>query len=202
MESEKFKLCPNCNKKNSPSNLECEGCGSDLTSVKVTVEGQGFSVPCSSQGQLELVRICDNCGNNNPAGARKCEKCGEDISTVFPVQSAPIVDSISYELKAIDEDFCVTISNTEVILGRDFELKDYLKTKSYVSRKHAKLTINDKNVIIENLSKTNCTFVNNIKLQEGERRCLTDNSEISLGGKVIDEQRQNNAAYFLFKIKK
>ena len=202
MESEKFKLCPICNEKNSPSNLECEGCGSDLTSVKVTVEGQGLGASCPSQEQLELVRKCDNCGNNNPSSARKCEKCGEDISTIFPIPSVPIIDTISYELKTIDEDFCVTFNNAEVILGRDYELKSYLKSKSYVSRKHAKLTINDGNVIIENLSKTNCTFVNNIKLQEGEHRYLTDNSEIGLGGKVINDQRQNNAAYFLFKIKR
>ncbi len=33
---DKFKICPVCGMKNSPSMLECSGCEADLISVKIT----------------------------------------------------------------------------------------------------------------------------------------------------------------------
>lgn len=75
---------------------------------------------------------------------------------------------------------------------------DYLHTKGYVSRTHAKLMIDENGLYIENLSKTNPTFINNIELSEKTR--LNDGDEIGFGGKVINGKRQEKAAYFIVKI--
>ena len=68
-----------------------------------------------------------------------------------------------------------------------------------ISRQQAKLTIVASKVFIENLSKTNKTFVNNTAIEDGTPTALNDGDEIGLGGKVIDGVRQAQAAYLIFR---
>jgi len=77
-------------------------------------------------------------------------------------------------------------------------MSDYLINKKYVGRSQAKLTINNNELWIENLSGTNPTFVNNKKITEKTK--LSDGDEIGLGGIVINGSRQEQAAYFLVRI--
>ena len=88
-----------------------------------------------------------------------------------------------------------------MILGREAELKKYLQTKSYVSRRQARLTVTEDGVLIENLSRTNKTYLNNEELPDGAPAALRDGDEIGLGGKVIGGSRQEQAAYFSFRRK-
>lgn len=78
-------------------------------------------------------------------------------------------------------------------------MKEYLSSKSYVSRNHAEITISDGKLIIKNLSKANGTYVNNNKLDD-ELNELHDGDELSLGGCVVNGSRQTNAAYFFVRI--
>lgn len=75
-------------------------------------------------------------------------------------------------------------------------MSDALRNKSYVSRVHAKITVDDGKLYIENLSTTNYTYVNNKRIPEG-RVELKPGDEVGLGGALINGKRQNNAAYFL-----
>ena len=86
-------------------------------------------------------------------------------------------------------------------MGREAELKEYLGSKMYVSRQHARFTIVAEKVFIENLSNTNKTFINNTAVTGSEPVALANGDEIGLGGMEIDGKRQDNAAYFLFRIK-
>ena len=85
----------------------------------------------------------------------------------------------------------------EHILGREHELASYLKSKRFVSRKHAKLTVSSEGVFIENLSKANGTYVNNEKLDDALAYKLCTGDEIGLGGNMNQEGRQELAAYFV-----
>ena len=109
--------------------------------------------------------------------------------------------AFSYELTAIGDDFKVTLDQPVCIIGRESELKEYLGSKMYVSRQHAKLTIVAGKVMIENLSNTNKTFINNHVIPNSEPTALADGDEIGLGGMEIGGQRQEQAAYFLFHAK-
>ena len=215
MALEKYKICPVCGEHNSPSLLECRKCEADLTGVKVTdsaLEQQEKKEEEPAAGTPALVRVCE-CGAHNPPQARKCRECGEDISDIMPtavVQECASVTpstveqegaSFAYVLQAVGDEYSVTIERPVSVIGREAELQDYLADKMYVSRRHAKLTIVAGKVLIENLSNTNRTFINNTEIPQTEPTPLTDGDEIGLGGIEINGERQKDAAYFLFKVK-
>lgn len=206
MELTKYKVCPECGKHNSPNLLECRYCEADLTSVKVVDSAAEEAATSTADASVapvetELIRICE-CGAHNAPQARKCKACGEDISDIIPVQvEKKARTAFSYELNSYDGAFSITIDKPLVVLGRESELKEYLQTKLYVSRQHAKLTVVANKVFVENLSRTNKTFLNNEEIPDGTPTVIQNGDEIGLGGKVIDGSRQEKAAYFVFQVK-
>ena len=209
METAKFKICPVCSKKNLPNLFECKYCEADLTGVKVEDETTPHDPGSSENGNNDgteaestgLVRICD-CGAKNAPQSRKCTVCGEDISDIIPTKDKKTdKKTLSYELRSTDGSFSVMIDKPLIIVGRESELKEYLQTKIYVSRQHAKFTVAADKVFIENLSKTNGTFLNNRELPDGVPTALDNGDEIGLGGKLVKGERQSSAAYFIFQVK-
>ncbi len=209
MKLKKYKVCPSCGEHNRPTSLECRKCEIDLTGIRVVDseveqrELEKASVNLKSTDAInktQLVRICEECGTENPPQARKCKQCGEEISDILPVPVSKKEDiPFFYELKSVDGLFSIKIDKTVSIVGREADLKEYLNTKLYVSRQHAELTVVAGKVFIKNLSSTNKTFVNNEEISNDEPHTLINGDEIGLGGKVIEDNRQDNAAYFLFQ---
>lgn len=207
MDLQKYKVCPACGEHNPPNLLECRKCESDLTGIKVVDRNteqrtkgkvkEDNTVP----GELVLARICE-CGAQNPPQARKCKVCGEDISDIMPTT---VIEedqkAFIYELKAIGDDYSIAIDKPVCIVGREADIREYLKNKSYVSRQHAKFTIVAEKVFVENLSNTNKTFVNNVEIAGDGPTALSNGDEIGLGGLEIAGCRQESAAYFIFNTK-
>ena len=75
-----------------------------------------------------------------------------------------------------------------------------VKSKSFVSRKHARITVTEEGVFIENLSKANGTYLNNEKLDDDKAYKLCIGDEIGLGGLENQYGRQESAAYFIFGV--
>lgn len=207
MELTKYKVCPECGKHNAPNLLECRFCEADLTGCKVvdkateSVAPANEEKPATSSEKDILVRICD-CGAENAPQARKCKACGEDISDIIPERvSATEKRPFTYELRSVDGSFSVSLDQVVTVIGREAQLKEYLSSKVYVSRQHAKLTVVAEKVFVENLSQTNKTFVNNEEVPSKTPTALNNGDEIGLGGKVINGTRQENAAYFVFQVK-
>src|SRR5215468_1702904 len=71
--------------------------------------------------------------------------------------------------------------NREIIIGRSSDL-DMVLVEDMVSRKHAKITTDDKNVTIQDLGSTNGTFVNGEKVRKVE---LKDGDRILIGTSII-----------------
>ena len=211
MELLKYKLCPECGQHNPPSLLECKYCEADLTGVKIVdseAESKRDSAQVSifgsanNQTKTVLVRICD-CGAENPPQARKCSVCGEDISDIMPQSIiSGNQQPFPYELISTDGAVSFTIDQPLFVVGREAALKDYLAEKEYVSRHHARFTCAAEKVFVENLSKTNKTYVNNEEIPAAIPTALADGDEIGLGGKVIGGSRQDKAAYFIFRVRK
>lgn len=204
---QKYKICPSCHSKNEPTLLECLYCEADLTRVKITdeetekmLEENAADTPAPSE-KATMVRVCD-CGEKNPANTRKCQACGEDISDITPtpdgVPENATVNAHTYVLSSLDGQYAYKVSSDETVIGRENSMSDYLAAKSYVSRAHAKLTIEDGAFYIENLSGTNFTFVNNKKITAKTE--LKNGDELGLGGTNINGKRQSEAAYFLVRI--
>lgn len=198
---EKFKICPSCHEKNEPTLLECIYCEADLTRVKITDEESERMQENNSiaeQQTAELVRLCE-CGAKNPPNARKCSSCGEDISDITPTpDTAEKPAETTFVLSSTDGQYAYKLTSDEIIIGRENVMSEYLSVKSYVSRSHARLSIINGELFIENMSNTNFTYVNNQKITEKTR--LNDGDEIGLGGTNINGKSQSMAAYFLVRI--
>lgn len=197
---EKFKICPVCGMRNKPNMIECLGCETDLTSVKATdeeTEKAKSDVQESevSKPQEEYVRICD-CGAVNSATAKKCVECGEDISDIAPTLNEQRSEC-AFVMASVDGTYVFEIKDGEALIGREHEMKEYLMSKPYVSRQHAKLIKEADKVFIENLSGTNYTFVNNQRIVERIELKLDD--EIGLGGNEVNGKRQDEAAYLVLR---
>lgn len=161
---QKYKICPSCHSKNEPTLLECFNCEADLTRVKITdeetekmLEENAEAAPCQSE-KPAMVRVCE-CGERNPSNARKCKACGEDISDITPtpdgVQENAPVNTRTFVLSSLDGKYAYKVAGGETVIGRENAMGDYLATKSYVSRAHAKITLENTSLYIENLSGTN-----------------------------------------------
>jgi pSer/pThr/pTyr-binding forkhead associated (FHA) protein len=103
-------------------------------------------------------------------------------------------------LSSVDHSFSFALEKPITVIGRETEMRDYLESKAYVSRKHAKLTLVNGEIYIENLSSTNHTFINNTVIPNDVPTSLKHQDEIGLGGKMINGKRQNQAAYFVIEI--
>lgn len=203
---EKYKICPVCQTKNSPAVLECIECGNDLMGVRIVDDSHDeksrLSVTSTQTDEKnnEPVRICD-CGQVNKASTRKCIRCGEDISDVIPmIRDGDDCARDNFSIKSIDGSVTLSLKcPSEHFIGRECELSEYLRSKSYVSRKHAKIVVAIDGVFIENISKANGTYVNNKKIDDNMSVKLTIGDEIGLGGLVKDGRRQELAAYFILE---
>lgn len=202
----KYKVCPNCHTKNNPDSFECQNpsCGWDLTVVRVTDDESELKMNNANlcdDSEPQTMKVCEECGTKNPPNVRKCKKCGYDISDsdILPsVDSAISRDPKPHiELKSVDGKFSFEITK-DTIIGKEQFLAEYLSAKGYVSRTHAKLVIDEDGMCIENLSKTNPTFINNVEIVKKTR--LHNGDEIGLGGNAINGKRQEKAAYFIVSI--
>lgn len=196
---EKYKVCPSCGEHNNPVFIECSNCGTDLMAVKV-VDEETENIAYESEAEVPMVKICE-CGVENPLAARKCSSCGEDISDILPTPKTE-KRCKQYVISEISGNFTYVIPNdSEIIIGRENVLKEFISDKSYVSRSHAKLVSEGDNLYITNLSGTNYTYVNNEKILNGTPTLLKTDDEIGLGGCVNNGSRQELAVYLVVREK-
>ncbi len=196
---EKYKVCPNCGEHNSPIFIECSNCGTDLMSVKVVDEATE-NIIYEPETEETMVKICE-CGAENPPAARKCSVCDEDISDILPTPKTEDCCK-QYAFCEISGAYTYDIPNdTEIILGRENVLKEYISDKSYVSRSHAKIIAKGGKIYITNLSGTNFTYVNNEKISNDTPTLLKPDDEIGLGGCISNGNRQELAVYLVVREK-
>ena len=210
----KYKICPACREKNDPSSLSCANCDMDLSTVKITDDEQEAQAAAAtadnesnhSSEEPVLVKVCD-CGAINPIQARKCQECGEDLSDVVPVPMCTDPDKTQrpqqperhYILSSVLDGFVFPIPCGELLIGREQGMRECLSSKQFVSRVHARLSVENGDLFIENLSTTNFTYVNNIRIPQGKVK-LNVNDEIGLGGISLNGVRQPGAAYFVVSL--
>ncbi len=189
----KYKVCPKCGTRFESAYEECDKCF-----VRLNVAEEKEDIPL--QKEPVFIKKCD-CGAENPPAARKCSSCDEDISDIVPTPKTE-KSCKQYVLSEISGSFSYDVPNdSEIILGRENVLREFIFDKSYVSRRHAKLVAEGDNLYITNLNGTNFTFVNNEKISNDTPTQLKADDEIGLGGCVINGNRQNLAVYLVVREK-
>lgn len=202
-----IKICPACQAKNPASLLECDQCGTDLMGVRPCQDGDEAPAAQPARPTPAAARVCSECGAANPPASRRCQQCGEDISDIPPTPLAPApaeeapLDKKPLCLVSLDGSFRLPLAQDaeEIVLGREGALQAHLSERMYVARCQARIVPGADGCLLENLSRTNPTFVNNEPLSPGEKRPLHAGDEIGLGGRVIEGERQAQAAYLLVR---
>lgn len=194
---EKYKVCPYCGRHNLPKMLECIQCETDLSNVRVVDEDTENKKTVNKKVKVasRMIRLCD-CGFKNAVNARKCGGCGEDISDIIPTEDEGAEQtSIHCVITSLDGEYAYEIVESSFCIGREAGMSEYLAMKPYVSRQHAELIKDGDKFYIRNMSQTNFTYLNNMKISQ-EMCELHDGDEIGLGGNSVNGNRQQDAAYF------
>lgn len=149
---------------------------------------------------------CPRCGTENRPGTAICDECGlvlvENSIATHVIDESPVGRNVDWGthtfgsgtdlLLHIGEDrttLQVALSSQkELIFGRwspdftpDVDLTAYSGQERGVSRKHARIMLIDDKLYIEDLGSANGTFINEGRLSSGERRMLSDGSEVFFG---------------------
>ncbi|MDO8684143.1 MAG: FHA domain-containing protein [Armatimonadota bacterium] len=129
--------------------------------------------------QMAVSITCPVCKTENPPGDQYCMDCGFLLSSTpveveMPSEEAPgkLIETAS------GREFALHLGENSV--GR--QSSDVLITDGSVSRSHAKLTLADGKLMVEDLGSSNGTFVNGQKVEPGEQVEAANGAEIKFGG--------------------
>lgn len=134
--------------------------------------------PAPSTTQAIAPVTCPICGQVNPIGETYCVECGFLLSTAPPTE--PFAVGAHPKLRdAHGREFLLKAG--ENLIGRD-PSSDILLNDGTVSRRHARIIVEEHTAYIEDLGSTNGTKLNGQPLVVGERVPLPSQAELQFGG--------------------
>ncbi|PJF40743.1 MAG: FHA domain-containing protein [Chloroflexi bacterium] len=162
-------LCPICGHKNRPGVLICENCGTSLIA-----------------GQPSLVGT-----RNIPEDEEKADDDDAAPKVPTPSEFTPFEKDMVLRLEIEGTSTAVIVQPTkEIILGRpdpntgtkpDIDLTPHAGYRMGVSRRHAAIRLQDKQLNIADLGSSNGTYVNGVRLSAHWPSQINDGDEIRLG---------------------
>lgn len=208
------KFCENCGKELkqvAPVNLP-QVAPEPQPQVQPEPQPQVQPKPSSLQASESGEQLCPHCGFSNPAGTSFCGNCGMQLTekpqtlpkseTVEPIpepipSQAPVPTPTGmvgrFEIKQSGASITVPTGNKEAIIGREdpvsgifpeIDLDPHGGHDGGVGRRHAKLFVQDSQLMVEDQDSVNGTFVNRQKLNAFQPHPLNDGDELRLG-KII-----------------
>lgn len=160
-------LCPTCGYANIPGDMFCQNCGAQ------------FEVALERPAPLQVEAA--------PASQPEPEKPAAE--SIPPPQDLKQVDG-KFVVRTTRAEIEFPVGKTELTIGRsdpvrgiypDIDLTTYGGETGGVSRIHARLTLQDNQIFLEDLNSTNFTFLNRQKLEPGQRYLLNSGDAVRLG---------------------
>ena len=208
--------CSACGYQNVLGEMFCQNCGVQLAPVpsappppkpvlastpepKAT-PGQDIAyrpvdMPAPQPGQAHLpVGMCPLCSHTNGPSDAFCQNCGAQLVPATAPFAAPLAPG-RLVIKEGNIIIPLPIGKSEILLGRsdpvrnifpDVDLTPYGGEKAGVSRRHARLIMQEYQLYLEDLNSTNFTFLNQQKLQPGQLYPVIPGDEIRIGLLAID----------------
>jgi hypothetical protein len=172
-------ICPTCSHRNRPGILICENCGTNLAS------GRQIAV-----GTRDLKREDENAASEGKAildtgQAKAIESAGAGTFNENMLLRVEIEGGAAPML---------VYPKQEIIMGRrdpntggmpDVDLTAYAGYRMGVSRRHAAIRLQDKQLHVSDLGSSNGTFLNGVRLVAHRPYQLRDGDEIRLGQMVL-----------------
>jgi hypothetical protein len=198
--------CPACGGQVMRGDAFCGHCGAALNPSPAP------SPPPAPQQSEKPV--CANCGAQLEPGSNFCDTCGAAVGTALRAPSLPeqspgsptmLLPPQGYPPPAVAPGRLVVQDTnaslpfppgkTEFVVGRedaassvfpDVDLLDHGGEEGGVSRRHARIFVQDNQIFIEDLNSTNYTYVNQQILVPEQPHPLNDGDEIQLGRIKLD----------------
>lgn len=197
--------CSSCGYQNVPGEMFCQNCGVQLapvtsappplpTLVSHVGEPSGGAVP---------FEPCQACGYPTNPGDVYCENCGAQYSSAAAGQSdarselvkpvtldEPPKFAIHLVVHSSNAGITLNMDRDEWLIGRsdpvrgifpDVDLDPHGGDESGVSRRHARLIVQEGRRFISDMNSTNFTFLNGEKLQPGRLYPLKTEDKIRFG---------------------
>ncbi len=172
-------ICPNCGHRNRPGILLCENCGTNLMTGKQISVGTRDLKRDAETGSLEGADTLDT------GQTKAIESAGSGTFTENMV--------LRIEIEGAGTPMLV-YPKQEIILGRrdpntgampDVDLTAYAGYRMGVSRSHAAIRFQDKQLHVSDLGSSNGTFLNGTRLNAHRPYQLRDGDEVRLGQMVL-----------------
>lgn len=167
--------CPNCQHWNEAGSRFCEECGFELP----TNNAAAYQVPVRPSGALEATII-------TPAvsGANVSAIPDPPPQNLTPADSAPPAPYTGPHLLLNSTGSIFKLGDAAVIGREDPSLQidfDGYPDGKYISHRHAQIVKMNEKYYIEDLGSSNHTWVNDIRLAEGQSEPLEEGDKIKLG---------------------
>ncbi|MBO4548860.1 MAG: FHA domain-containing protein [Abditibacteriota bacterium] len=188
-----YKICPDCGRKNDPGRRRC-ACGRDLTRVSATndeiessLRNRGPEEPVIETPPAPMpVRVCP-CGEKNPVNLRKCRRCGGELMDIpltrdsVPEEGPRPGETPARACALLLPDGSRFPVTEATVLGREGALREALKDRPFVSRRHCELIPGPEGLFVRDLGSTNGTWLNGQRLGCEPRRA-ENGSRLVLAG--------------------
>lgn len=180
----------------------CDECGEPLTGA-TPVSTAAAPAPVAAS---VATQTCPSCGAPNPVGEAFCSNCGANLMAAAaptapamppvvepavsqPMAGAPTGMPARLLVEADNQEFDLS-GKDNVMIGRedaasniypDIDLTPHGGEEGGVSRRHARIFLDNGQYMIEDQDSTNFTFVNRQRLAAKTPTPLHDNDEVRLG---------------------
>ncbi len=139
---------------------------------------------------------CEHCGKDNPKDIKVCVNCGAKLESLNPPEATITFSPVNgpekeaiVEVKDASEETVLVVKsgssvgqrfpiiNSEITLGRDPQSDIFLGDIT-VSRKHAKVSVDESKVEVKDVGSLNGTYVNGKRV---EAQILKHGDELQIG---------------------
>lgn len=172
-------ICPNCGHRNRPGILLCENCGTNLTT------GRQPTLGTRDLKREQEASVQDGNKLLDTAQTKAIDSAGGSAFTESMV--------LRFEIDGAATPMLV-YPKPEIILGRrdpntgampDVDLTAYAGYRMGVSRRHASIRFQDRQLHVSDLGSSNGTFLNGTRLNAHRPYQLRDGDEVRLGQMVL-----------------
>ncbi|MBL8163285.1 MAG: FHA domain-containing protein [Anaerolineae bacterium] len=180
-------ICPTCGHRNRPGTLICDNCGTNLmTGNRSTVGTRDLMREAEKEADKPAQQAIDT------GELRAVETAGASTFTEEMVLRVEIEGGTTPML---------VYPKQEIIMGRrdpntggmpDVDLTAYAGYRMGVSRRHAAIRLQDKQLQVSDLGSSNGTFLNGTRLNAHRPYPLRDGDEVRLGQMVLRLYFQSN----------
>ena len=158
----------------------------DATRVMTPAPAAPYGAPYGGYGdqtQQAITITCPVCNTPNGPGERYCQDCGLMFGSAGEqIEAMPDASQLPRLTDPSGREFILNPGANSV--GRDSA--DVLIPDTTVSRRHAQLTLEGGQIIVEDFGSTNGTSVSGRKLAPGQREAALNGDKIKFGNVILD----------------